>query len=217
MRALPFACVRAGDSVEKAATAADVERLVDAGTYLRDGSPSLFIWQVFSDTAGARQGLLCTCSIAEFIGATSGVEADPDVPNHLLPLGYQDAPVALVRPNAPVLAMILGNATTGTPLYQFQLGDEAHTIWALKRGETLEALCELLERLENVKVAEPAHLAGIVSAARTLRDQAKAAGTYTGREPFNWFTAALFTEAALAAGIPRLPANLILRPFGVKE
>lgn len=215
MRALPFACVRAGERIARIEAPEAVDRLVEEGSYLRDGQPSYFVWQVFSEATGPRQGLLCACAVGEFAGAVADAAADPDVPAHLLGLGYQDAPVALERPAEPVLAMIMGTATTGTPVYEFKIGDETQTLWAIKRGEALDALHELLGRLDagSVRVVEPAHLAGTVEAARALRDEAKATGAYTGREPFNWFTAALFTADALAAGVPRLPAGLILRPL----
>lgn len=213
MRALPFACIRARGGVAEMKDAADVKRLVDDGAYLRDGSPSYFVWQVFSEAAGARQGLLCACAVADFIGQADGTDVDAHIVDRILDLGCQDAPIAVERPAEPVLAMIMGAATTGTPVYRFTVGDETHTLWVVKRGEALDALHEMLVRVEGARVAETARLAGAIAAARALRDKARADGTYTGREPFNWFTASLFTADALAAGTPQLPAGLILRPM----
>lgn len=228
MRALPFACVRAAEQAADMKTVADVDRLIEEGAYLRDGSPSYFVWQVYSKAAGPRTGLLCACSVGEFIkDADENAAVDARTVDRILDLGYQDEPVIVERPNEPVLAMIMSAAATGTPVYSVTLsgkgadasdaaapGDDAvetHTLWAVKRGEALDALHELLARTEGAHVADPNRFAAVVSVARALRDEAKAEGDYTGREPFNWFTAALFTADAIAAGTPRLPEGLILR------
>lgn len=221
MRALPFACVRSAGRLALPETPGDVATLLADETYLRDDSPSYFAWQTFSTAAGARMGLIAALGVGELLAAREADGTGRDAASEgsaptgetarVLALGHQDAPVVAARANEPVLGMILGAAAAGTPIYRFTLGEETHTLWEIKRGETLDAIHALLERMEAPRVVDVGGFDAVAGACRALRDEAVARGGYTGREPFNWMACALFTEDALAHGVPELPRGLILR------
>ena len=218
MKALPFRCLRAGSQLTQIEHADEIAPLLADGTYLRDGTPSYFAWSVSGD-AGTRTGVIAACSIAELIPMVEAL-GEPDdrakaaiegEAGRLGTLGCQDAPVAIAVPEDPVRDLIVGAACAATPVYRFTLEDGTHTLWEIKREDAVEALRALLERTEAVSVADPIRAAATIRASRALRDAAKEAGAYTGREPFNWFMAALFAEDDLADGAPQLPSCLILR------
>lgn len=218
MKALPFRCLRTGSQLAQIEHADEIAPLLADGAYLRDGSPSYFVWSVVREGT-TRTGIIAACSIAELIPLVE-VLGEPDdwakaaiqaEAARLGALGCQDAPVAIAVLTDPVRDLIVGAACAATPVYRFTLGEETHTLWEIKREDAVEALRALLERTDALSVANPVRAAATIQASRALRDAAIAAGTYTGREPFNWFMAALFAEDDLAEGAPQLPSCLILR------
>ena len=62
---------------------------------------------------------------------------------------------------------------------------------------------------EPAPADDPAYVAALAGAAQLLADEARAAGTYTGKEPFNFVISALFPTAQVAGGAPQVPTGLL--------
>ena len=55
----------------------------------------------------------------------------------------------------------------------------------------------------------PAYAAALTGASQLLADEARAAGTYTGKEPFNFTVAVLFPAAQVSGAAPQVPTGLL--------
>ena len=62
---------------------------------------------------------------------------------------------------------------------------------------------------EPTPADDPTYAAALAGAAQLLADEARAAGAYTGKEPFNFTVAALFPAAQVAGGAPQVPTGLL--------
>ena len=56
---------------------------------------------------------------------------------------------------------------------------------------------------------DPAYAATLTGASQLLADEARATGTYTGKEPFNFTVAALFPAAQVGGTAPQVPMGLL--------
>ena len=123
----------------------------------------------------------------------------------------QPRPVSLAYEASPVMDIILGAAKEGASLYA--VTDPAgitHRVWEVKREDAVGAIRAMLDQAPEPALADdPAYAAALVEASQLLADDAHAAGTYTGKEPFNFAVAALFPAAQIAGAAPQVPTGLL--------
>lgn len=188
------------------------ERLAD-GTFVEDRNLAYYIYRLAWE-GHAQTGIVCVCAVDEF---ESGVikrheltreEKEHDRIEHIEALGCQTGPIFLTYRDQPVLDMIVGAATTSTPLYDF--ADESgvrQTVWEVVRHDAVDALRAMLGTIPCAYIADGHHrAASAVKVARRMREEARAAGTYTGKEPFNYVLSVLFPASQLTI----LPYNRVV-------
>ena len=126
-------------------------------------------------------------------------------------LKVQPRPVTLAYEASPVMNIILGAAKEGASLYA--VTDPAgitHRVWEVKREDAVGAIRAMLDQAPEPALADdPAYAAALVGASQLLADDAHAAGTYTGKEPFNFTVAVLFPAAQVSGGAPQVPMGLL--------
>lgn len=188
------------------------ERIAD-GTYVEDRNRAYYIYEL--EWQGRTQtGIVAVCSVDEYEAGTirrhelTRADKERDRIEHIRALGCQTGPIFLTFRDQPVLDMIVGAAKTSTPLYRFT--DEegvTQTVWEVVRRDAVDALRAMLDQVPCAYIADGHHrAASAVQVARELREQAKAAGTFTGKEPFNYFLSVLFPASQLAI----LPYNRVV-------
>lgn len=188
------------------------ERLED-GTFVEDRNLAYYIYRLAWE-GHVQTGIVCVCAVDEF---ESGVikrheltreEKERDRIEHIEALGCQTGPIFLTYRDQPVLDMIVGAATTSTPLYDF--ADESgvrQTVWEVVRHDAVDALRAMLGTIPCAYIADGHHrAASAVKVARRMREEARAAGTYTGKEPFNYVLSVLFPASQLTI----LPYNRVV-------
>ncbi|WP_102338542.1 DUF1015 domain-containing protein [Collinsella provencensis] len=186
---------------------------IDDGTYVADGNLSYYIYEL--EWKGRVQtGIVAVCAVEEY---ESGVikrheltreEKERDRIEHIRALGCQTGPIFLAYRDQPVLDMIIGAAKTSTPLYAFS-DDEGvrQTVWEVARPDAVGAIRAMFEQIPCAYIADGHHrTASAVKVAQRMREQAQAAGTYTGKEPFNYFLSVLFPASQLTI----LPYNRVV-------
>ena len=126
-------------------------------------------------------------------------------------LKVQPRPVSLAYEASPVMDIILGAAKEGASLYA--VTDPAgitHRAWEVKREDAVGAIRAMLDQApEPALTDDPAYAAALTGASQLLADEARAAGTYTGKEPFNFTVAVLFPAAQVSGGAPQVPTGLL--------
>ncbi len=219
MKALPFPCIRpAQDRVLEAlpqmgGILSSNDALRDAiadGLMLKDPGAAYYAYEC-SGEPGRVTGVVAICPV--------GVLACDDAPSAgtaaaaraIAALKVQPRPVTLVYEASPVMDIILGAAKEGASLYA--VTDPAgitHRVWEVKREDAVAAIRAMLEQApEPAQADDPAYAAALAGAAQLLADEARTAGTYTGKEPFNFTVAALFPAAQAAGGAPQVPTGLL--------
>ncbi len=219
MKALPFPCIRpARDRVLEAlpqmgGILSSNDALRDAiadGLMLKDPGAAYYAYEC-SGEPGRVTGVVAICPV--------GVLACDDAPSAgtaaaaraIAALKVQPRPVTLVYEASPVMDIILGAAKEGASLYA--VTDPAgitHRVWEVKREDAVAAIRAMLDQApEPAPADDPTYAAALTGAAQLLVDEARTAGTYTGKEPFNFTVAALFPAAQVAGGAPQVPTGLL--------
>lgn len=219
MKALPFPCIRpAQDRVLEALpqmggilSGNDALRgAIADGLMLKDPGAAYYVYEC-SGEPGRVTGVVAICPVDVLAGdgvtpadATAAARA-------IAELKVQPRPVALTYEASPVMDIILGAAKEGASLYA--VTDPAgitHRVWEVKREDAVAAIRAMLDQApEPTPADDPAYAAALAGAAQLLANEARTAGTYTGKEPFNFAVAALFPAAQVAGGEPQVPTGLL--------
>lgn len=222
MKALPFPCIRpAQDRVLEALSAmggilSDNDALRGAiadGLMLKDPGAAYYVYEC-SGEPGRVTGVVTICPINVLTGSdeTAAESVDALAAAHAIAeLKVQPRPVTLAYEASPIMDIILGAAKEGASLYA--VTDPAgitHRMWEVKREDAVAAIRAMLDQAPEPALADdPAYAAALTGASRLLADEARAAGTYTGREPFNFTVAALFPTVQVSGAAPQIPTGLL--------
>ena len=215
MKALPFPCIRpAQDRVLEALPAMGsilsgndaLRGAIADGLMLKDPGAAYYVYEC-SGEPGRVTGVVAICPV----GALAGGDAGAADTTAIADLKVQPRPVTLVYEASPVMDIILGAAKEGASLYA--VTDPAgitHRVWEVKREDAVGAIRAMLDQAPEPALADdPAYAVALVEASQLLADDARAAGTYTGKEPFNFAVAALFPAAQVSGGAAQVPTGLL--------
>lgn len=219
MKALPFPCIRpAQDRVLEALPAmgsilSGNDALCGAiadGLMLKDPGAAYYVYEC-SGEPGRVTGVVAICPTSVLAGGKGDASADVAAAAHAIAeLKVQPRPVSLAYETSPVMDIILSAAKEGASLYA--VTDPVgitHRVWEVKREDAVGAIRAMLDQAPEPTPADAAYAAALAGAAQLLADDARAAGTYTGKEPFNFAIAALFPAAQVAGAAPQVPTGLL--------
>lgn len=219
MKALPFPCIRpAQDRVLEAlpqmgGILSGNDALRDAiadGLMLKDPGSAYYVYEC-SGEPGRVTGVVAICPVSVLAGGDAASADAPTAARAITEFKVQPRPVTLAYEASPVMDIILGAAKEGASLYA--VTDPAgitHRVWEVKRNDAVAAIHAMLDQApEPAPADDPAYVAALAGAAQLLADEARAAGTYTGKEPFNFVISALFPAAQVAGGAPQVPTGLL--------
>ena len=222
MKALPFPCIRpAQDRVLEALPAMDsilsdneaLRGAIADGLMLKDPGAAYYVYEC-SGEPGRVTGVVAICPVNVLTGsdeaATKGVDALAAA-RAIVDLKVQPRPVSLAYEASPVMDIILDAAKEGASLYA--VTDPAgitHRVWEVKREDAVAAIRAMLDQAPDpVFAGDSAYAAALAGASQTLADEARTAGAYSGKEPFNFAVAVLFPTARVSGGAPQVPAGLL--------
>ena len=222
MKALPFPCIRpAQDRVLEALPATgDILSGNDAlrgaiadGLMLKDPGAAYYVYEC-SGEPGRVTGVVAICPVNVLTGSDEAVVENVDAlaaVHAIAELKVQPRPVSLAYEASPVMDIILGAAKEGASLYA--VTDPAgitHRVWEVKREDAVAAIHAMLDQApEPTPADDPAYAAALTGASQLLADEARAAGAYSGKEPFNFAVAVLFPAAQVSGGAPQVPTGLL--------
>lgn len=219
MKALPFPCIRpAQDRVLEAlpqmgGILSSNDALRDAiadGLMLKDPGAAYYVYEC-SGEPGRVTGVVAICPAGVLAGDGATPAGATAAARAIAELKVQPRPVTLAYEASPVMDIILGAAKEGASLYA--VTDPAgitHRMWEVKREDAVAAIRAMLDQApEPTPADDPIYAAALAGAAQLLADEARTAGTYTGKEPFNFTVAALFPAAQVTGGAPQVPTGLL--------
>lgn len=219
MKALPFPCIRpAQDRVLEALpqmggilSGNDALRgAIADGLMLKDPGAAYYVYEC-SGEPGRVTGVVAICPV-DILAGDGVTPADATAAARAIAeLKVQPRPVALTYEASPVMDIILGAAKEGASLYAVtDPSGITHRVWEVKREDAVAAIRAMLDQApEPMPADDPAYAAALAGAAQLLANEACTAGTYTGKEPFNFAVAALFPAAQVAGGAPQVPTGLL--------
>ena len=186
---------------------------IDEGIYQADPSMSYYLYEL-TQNGRTQTGVVAICSVDEYDQGiikkheNTRAEKERDRIEHIRALGCQTGPIFLTYRDEPVLSFILAQVKTGQALYNFT--DEEgvrQRVWEVRRPESVEAIREMFARVPCAYIADGHHrTASAMRVAHEMRAAAQEAGTYTGKEPFNYFLSVLFPASELTI----LPYNRVV-------
>lgn len=219
MKALPFPCIRpAQDRVLEALpqmggilSGNDALRgAIADGLMLKDPGAAYYVYEC-SGEPGRVTGVVAICPV-DILAGDGVTPADATAAARAIAeLKVQPRPVALTYEASPVMDIILGAAKEGASLYAVtDPSGITHRVWEVKREDAVAAIRAMLDQApEPTPADDPAYAAALAGAAQLLANETCTAGTYTGKEPFNFAVAALFPAAQVAGGAPQVPTGLL--------
>ena len=218
MKALPFPCIRpAQDRVLEAlpqmdGILSDNETLRGAiadGLMLKDPGAAYYVYEC-SGEPGRVTGVVAICPIGVLGDDDTASAGAATAARAIVDLKVQPRPVTLVYEASPVMDIILGAAKEGASLYAVtDPAGTTHRVWEVKREDAVAAIRAMLDQAPEPTPADAAYATALAGAAQLLTDEALAAGTYTGKEPFNFAIAALFPAAQVSGDAPQVPTGLL--------
>ncbi len=219
MKALPFPCIRpTQDRVLEALPQMGgilggndaLRGAIADGLMLKDPGAAYYVYEC-SGEPGRVTGVVTICPIGVLAGGEADASADVAAARPIAELKVQPRPVSLAYEASPVMDIILSAAKEGASLYA--VTDPAgitHRVWEVKREDAVGAIRAMLDQAPEPTLADdPAYADALAGASQLLADGARAAGTYTGKEPFNFTVAALFPAAQVSGGAPQVPTGLL--------
>lgn len=219
MKALPFPCIRpAQDRVlEALPQMGDILSGNDAlrgaiadGLMLKDPGAAYYVYEC-SGEPGRVTGVVAICPVGVLTGDGATPADATAAARAIAELKVQPRPVSLAYEASPVMDIILGAAKEGASLYAVtDPSSITHRVWEVKREDAVAAIRAMLDQApEPTPVDDPVYATALAGAVQLLADEARAAGTYTGKEPFNFTVAALFPAAQVTGGAPQVPTGLL--------
>lgn len=186
---------------------------IDEGIYQADPSMSYYLYEL-TQNGRTQTGVVAICSVDEYDQGiikkheNTRAEKERDRIEHIRALGCQTGPIFLTYRDEPVLSFILAQVKTGQALYDFTDEEGVHQrVWEVRRPESVEAIHEMFARVPCAYIADGHHrTASAMRVAHEMRAAAQEEGTYTGKEPFNYFLSVLFPASELTI----LPYNRVV-------
>lgn len=219
MKALPFPCIRpAQERVLEALPAMGgilsgndaLRGAIADGLMLKDPGAAYYVYEC-SGELGRVTGVVAICPVGVLTDDNASSADAAAAARAIAELKVQPRPVTLAYEASPVMDIILGAAKEGASLYA--VTDPAgitHRVWEVKREDAVAAIRAMLDQAPDpVFAGDSAYAAALAGASQILADEARAAGTYTGKEPFNFAVAALFPAAQVSGGAPQVPTGLL--------
>ena len=219
MKALPFPCIRpAQDRVLEALPAMGgilsgndaLRGAIADGLMLKDPGAAYYVYEC-SGELGRVTGVVAICPVGVLTDDNASSADAAAAALAIAELKVQPRPVTLAYEASPVMDIILGAAKEGASLYA--VTDPAgitHRVWEVKREDAVAAIRAMLDQAPDpVFAGDSAYAAALAGASQILADEARAAGTHTGKEPFNFAVAALFPAAQVSGGAPQVPTGLL--------
>ena len=181
------------------------------GLMLKDPGAAYYVYEC-SGEPGRVTGVVAICPTSVLAGDKGDASADvAATARAIAELKVQPRPVSLAYEASPVMDIILSAAKEGASLYAVtDPAGTTHRVWEVKREDAVAAIRAMLDQAPDpVFAGDSAYAAALVGASQILADEARTAGAYSGKEPFNFAVAVLFPAAQVSGSAPQVPTGLL--------
>lgn len=179
----------------------NIEERLARGVFIQEDKESFYIYRQKMD-GRYQSGIVACVSIDEYKNnqikkhELTRVEKELDRINHFDTCSCNTESVFLAFRDTAGIKEIMNNVMKDEAEYAFT--DEnniGHELWTVKDDETEAAIIQAFEKIPALYIADGHHRSA--SAYKVGKKRREAAGTYTGKEEFNFFMSVIFPEQEL--------------------
>ena len=189
-----------------------LEEMKKNGLFVRDQSPCLYLYeQTFRGRT--QTGIVACASIDDYLNnvirkhETTVEEKLQDRIHHVDACNAQTGPIFLAHRRIEAVEEIKNRIRRTEPVCDFISVDDRNPemihevrnrVWVIEDEQTIRSVQHAFAMTRRIYIADGHHrCASAVKVGLQRREAARKAGTFTGREPFNFFMSVLFSEDEL--------------------
>jgi len=184
---------------EKAASMLKEQRT--QGIYVQEDSPCFYLYELTMD-GRSQTGLVACASIDDYQNQiikkheNTREEKEQDRIRHVDTCSTQTGPIFLAYRRDESVENIVAAEKAKAPVYDFISEDGiGHRVWIVSDRTAVEGIAAAFGSIQQIYIADGHHRAA--SAVKVGLKRRAEAGTYTGKEEFNFFLSVLFPENEL--------------------
>ncbi|MBO5176395.1 MAG: DUF1015 domain-containing protein [Lachnospiraceae bacterium] len=189
----------AAEVYEKAASMLKEQR--EKGIYVQEEAPCFYLYELTMD-GRSQTGLVACASIDDYQNQVikkhenTREEKEQDRIRHVDTCSTQTGPIFLAYRRDEAVEKIVASEKAKAPVYDFVSEDGiGHKVWIVSDSSAVEGIAAAFGEIQQIYIADGHHRAA--SAVKVGLKRRAEAGTYTGKEEFNFFLSVLFPENEL--------------------
>lgn len=177
-----------------------LKEFADRGIFIRDESPCFYVYRQIKN-GRHHLGIIGLASVEDYnnsfikIHEQTLAHREEKLKEYLDVCEFNAEPVCLTYPHNSELNKIMQEKAKETPVYDYVADGISHTVWIVNKAEQIEAIQHHFKNIPSIYIADGHHRAA--SSARLAEKRKMANPGHTGREAYNFFTAALFADDEL--------------------
>lgn len=168
--------------------------------FIHDDSPCFYIYRQIKN-GRHHLGIIGLASVDDYNNKLIKVHEQTLAPREEKLKEYLDVcsfnaePVCLTYPHNKGLNELMKAKTKEHPLYDYTANGISHTVWLVNEPGEIKSIQHLFGEIPAIYIADGHHRAA--SSARLAEKRKASNPNHTGKEPYNFFTAALFADDEL--------------------
>jgi len=177
-----------------------LKEFVDMQIFIRDDSPCFYIYRQIKN-GRHHLGIMGLASVDDYnnslikIHEQTIAQREEKLKEYLDICKFNAEPVCLTYPHNTGLNSIMQAKTKEVPVYDYVADGVSHSVWVVNKLEEIEAIQHHFKNIPAIYIADGHHRAA--SSARLAEKRKASNPNHTGKEPYNFFTAALFADDEL--------------------
>jgi len=189
-----------------------LHEFVSKGIFIQDNSPCFYIYRQIKN-GRHHVGIIGLASVDDYNNNTIKIheqtlaQREEKLKEYLDVCEFNAEPICLTYPHNKVLNGIMLEKAKDIPTYDYTIDEIRHTLWVVKKLEEIEQIQSQFKNIPSIYIADGHHRAA--SSARLAEMRRTSNPNHTGKELYNFFTAALFADDELTIfSYNRLVQNL---------
>lgn len=177
-----------------------LESFVSSNIFIRDQSPCFYIYRQIKN-GRHHLGIIGLASVEDYnnsrikIHEQTLAQREEKLKEYLDVCEFNAEPVCLTYPHHKGLNAFMQAKTKEAAVYDYTTDNISHTIWIVKKPDEIELIQNLFKDIPSIYIADGHHRAASSARLAGMRKQSNPG--HTGKEAYNFFTAALFADDEL--------------------
>lgn len=177
-----------------------LKEFVDREIFIRDESPCFYVYRQIKN-GRHHVGIIGLASVEDYINSRIKIheqtlaQREEKLKEYLDVCGFNAEPVCLTYPHNAALNQLMQAKAKEAPVYDYVVDGISHTLWIIDKPEEIETIQNHFKNIPAIYIADGHHRA---ASSTRLAEKRKASNpAHTGKEAYNFFTAALFADDEL--------------------